>query len=146
MHIWRLIAYLQSIDRSSDISWAAEMDPIAAGVDFLHFAIEKTFQLQGAPLEQMTNICILEKTLSAGNTLQSAPLRFSAMCNLSSEVFLTLFSRTSLFMFPSSQPSWWSPVGKNLQLLSDIGGQCTDWKVEEKGLQRIFMQWRIAQN
>ena len=44
------------------------MDPIAAGVDFLHFAIEKTFHLQGAPLEKMTNICILEeKTLSAGN-------------------------------------------------------------------------------
>ena len=64
MHIRRLIAYLQSIDRSSDISWAAEMDPIAAGVDFLHFAIEKTFQLQGPPLEQITNIWATFFTIS----------------------------------------------------------------------------------
>ena len=94
MHIWRLIAYLQSIDRSSDISWAAEMDPMAAGVGFLHFAIGKTFHLQGAPLEQMTNIWIKKKPCLQGIPCK-AP-RWEIFCNLQFVVRVFLPSRVGL--------------------------------------------------
>ena len=65
--------------------------------------------------------------------------KFSAICPRLGPV-PRLSSRTSLFMLPSSQSSWWSQLGQNLQSLPDIGGQCTDWKIEEQGLQSLVYE------
>ena len=147
MHIWRLIAYLQSIDRSSDISWAAEMDPIAAGVDFLHFAIEKTFHLQGAPLEQMTNICILEKK----PCLQGIPCKAPRWDFLQFAIWRPRFFWPCSVGLPFSCFHPASPAGE-AQLerifscfLTSEGSAQTE-KLKKKVCREFFMQWRIAQN
>ena len=107
------------------------MDSIALSVVFLQFAIVNNLSVIRTWKKPKNYLFVfLPNPNASKSSLMRSFVQFvlgrATLCRC--RVGLPFSCR---FQVPTSQSSWSSQAGRNLQLLSEFRGHCTDWELEE---------------
>ena len=121
-----------------------DMDSIALSVVFLHFAIANILSVIRTWKKPKNYLFVFFTKSSAEgfdnskSSLMRSFVQFvlgrATLCRC--RVGLPFSCR---FQVPTSQSSWSSQAGRNLQLLSEFRGHCTDWELEENFCRILFL-------